>query len=108
MAVATINEAAYRKLLARTLPRVIETEAENERIIAELEKFDTLGRPLTPEERELTPQPREIQPSRCRRVCRRGHGDVLDLFVRGAGQLVNCRNGRTQLRVWARYTFQRS
>jgi hypothetical protein len=39
MAVATINEAAYGKLLARTLPRVIETEADNERMIAELEKF---------------------------------------------------------------------
>jgi len=54
MAVNTINEAAYGKLLARTLPRVIETEAENERMIAELEKFDMLARPLTPEEHELT------------------------------------------------------
>ena len=54
MAVATIDEAAYGKLLARTLPRVIETEAENERMIAELEKFDMLARPLTPEEHELT------------------------------------------------------
>jgi|SRR5712691_2531381 HTH-type transcriptional regulator/antitoxin HigA len=54
MAVAIINEAAYGKLLARTLPRVIETEAENKRMIAELEKFDMLARPLTPEEQELT------------------------------------------------------
>ena len=53
MAVTTINEAAYGKLLARTLPRVIETEADNERMIAELEKLDTRGRPLTREEEKL-------------------------------------------------------
>lgn len=54
MAVATarINENAYRKLVSRTLPRVITTEKENERIIAELEKMDTRGTPLTPEEEE--------------------------------------------------------
>ena len=49
MAVATINEAAYGKLLARALPRVIKSEAENERMIAELEKLDTRGRALTRE-----------------------------------------------------------
>jgi HTH-type transcriptional regulator/antitoxin HigA len=53
MAVATINEAAYGKLLARALPRVIKTAEENERIVAELEKLDTRGRPLTPEEENL-------------------------------------------------------
>ena len=53
MAVATINKAAYGKLLARVLPRVIETEAENERMIAELEKFDRRGSSLTPEEEKL-------------------------------------------------------
>ena len=53
MVVATINNAAYGKLLARALPRVIKTEEENERIIAELEKLDTRGRPLTPEEENL-------------------------------------------------------
>ncbi len=53
MAVATINKAAYGKLLARVLPRVIETEAENEIMISELEKLDTRGRPLTPEEEKL-------------------------------------------------------
>jgi HTH-type transcriptional regulator/antitoxin HigA len=51
--VATINEAAYGKLLARTLPRVIETKQECERMIAELEKFDTRARPLTAEEEKL-------------------------------------------------------
>jgi HTH-type transcriptional regulator/antitoxin HigA len=49
----TINKSAYGKLLARTLPRVIETKEENERMIAELEKLDTRGRPLTPEEGNL-------------------------------------------------------
>jgi HTH-type transcriptional regulator/antitoxin HigA len=53
MAVATINKAAYGKLLARMLPRVIETEEENEMMIAELEKLDTQSRPLTPEEEKL-------------------------------------------------------
>ena len=51
--IATINEVAYGKLLARTLPRVIETKQENERMIAELEKLDTRGRPLTAEEGKL-------------------------------------------------------
>src|ERR1035441_11083097 len=53
MALATIDEAAYGKLLARALPRVIKTVAENERMIAELERLDTRGRPLTPEEEDL-------------------------------------------------------
>lgn len=53
MALGTIDEAAYGKLLARALPRVIKTEAENERMIAELERLDTRGRPLTPEEENL-------------------------------------------------------
>ena len=49
----TINATTYGKLLARALPRVIETKKENERMIAELEKLDTRGRPLTPEEDQL-------------------------------------------------------
>ena len=53
MALATINETVYGKLLARTLPRVIKTEKENERMVAELEKLDTRGKPLTPEEKNL-------------------------------------------------------
>ena len=53
MAIATINEAAYGKLLARALPRVIKTEAENERMIGELERLDTRGHALTPEEENL-------------------------------------------------------
>jgi HTH-type transcriptional regulator/antitoxin HigA len=53
MALATIDEAAYGKLLARALPRVIKSEAENERMILELERLDTRGRALTPEEENL-------------------------------------------------------
>ena len=53
MALATIDEAAYGKLLARALPRIIKTEAENQRIIAELERLDTRGDALTPEEENL-------------------------------------------------------
>jgi len=53
MALAAINEAAYGRLLARALPRVIKTESENERMIAELERLDTRGHALTPEEENL-------------------------------------------------------
>src|ERR1035441_853043 len=53
MALAAIDEAAYGRLLARTLPRVFKTEAENERMIAELERLDTRGHALTPEEENL-------------------------------------------------------
>jgi HTH-type transcriptional regulator/antitoxin HigA len=53
MALATINEVAYGKLLAKALPRVIQTDEENRMMIAELEKLDTRGRPLTPEEEKL-------------------------------------------------------
>ena len=53
MPVATINLAAYGKLLAKIHPRVIKTDEENERAIAELEKLDSLGRPMTPEEHEI-------------------------------------------------------
>ena len=39
-----INEASYGKLLAKVLPRVIETDQENERAVAELERLDSLPR----------------------------------------------------------------
>lgn len=53
MALVTINGTVYGELLARTLPRVIKTEKEHARMVAELEKLDTRGRPLTPEEEDL-------------------------------------------------------
>jgi HTH-type transcriptional regulator/antitoxin HigA len=53
MAIKGINLAAYRKLVARALPRVIQTEAECRRIIGELENLDTRKRPLSVEEEHL-------------------------------------------------------
>ncbi len=50
---ATLTETVYGKLLSQTRPRVIKTEAENERALAEVEALDTLGRPLTSEEEAL-------------------------------------------------------
>jgi len=50
---ATLTEPAYGRLLSHTRPRVIKTEAENERILAQLEALDTLTRPLTREEQTL-------------------------------------------------------
>src|ERR1700722_16712353 len=53
---ATLTESAYGKLLSKVRPRVIKTEEEKERAIAELEALDiraAQGRPLTPEEEEL-------------------------------------------------------
>ena len=53
MASTALNKTAYARLLAHALPRVIETEAENEEMIAALERLDTLSRPLTLEEESL-------------------------------------------------------
>jgi HTH-type transcriptional regulator/antitoxin HigA len=50
---AALTETAYGELLSHTRPRVIKTEAENERVIAELEALDSLGRPLSGEEEAL-------------------------------------------------------
>jgi len=41
----------YAELLTRTLPRVIKSEKENEACIDELERLDTLGRPMTAAEK---------------------------------------------------------
>jgi len=49
---AVIDDTAYAGLLAHALPRVIETDEENERLIAELERLDSLPR-KTPEEESL-------------------------------------------------------
>ena len=53
---APITENTYGKLLSKVRPRVIKTEEENARAIAELEALDiraAQGHPLTPEEAEL-------------------------------------------------------
>jgi HTH-type transcriptional regulator/antitoxin HigA len=49
----TINRRRYAKLLAKTLPVVIETEAENERMLAGVEKLFDKGDKLTAEEQVL-------------------------------------------------------
>jgi len=48
-----INTRRYAKLLAETLPVVIETEAENERMLAKVEKLIDKGEKLTAEEQAL-------------------------------------------------------
>ena len=47
-----LNEGVYRQLLGRTLPHVIRTEEECERLTNELGRLDERER-LSPEEREL-------------------------------------------------------
>jgi HTH-type transcriptional regulator/antitoxin HigA len=49
---ATINPQRYGRLLAKALPGVIESEAENERLLAEVEKLMRKER-LSPEESKL-------------------------------------------------------
>jgi HTH-type transcriptional regulator/antitoxin HigA len=48
----TIDTKAYRKLLSSTLPRVIQTEEQNESFAAQLEQLHDRGG-LTPEEEHL-------------------------------------------------------
>lgn len=51
---ARIDEKKYGRLLARALPSVIETEEENERMLAEVERLMDKGEvSLTPEEGRL-------------------------------------------------------
>ena len=50
--VLEVDPKRYGRLLARKLPAVIRTEDDNERLIAELEEFDSRDDQLTPEERE--------------------------------------------------------
>ncbi|MFN7920238.1 MAG: hypothetical protein U0Q16_09085 [Bryobacteraceae bacterium] len=47
-----VNPKHYGRLLARKLPAVIRTEAENKRILAELADLDNRYDQLSPEERE--------------------------------------------------------
>ena len=55
MDVGTIDRVSYGKLLAKTLPKVIETDEENERMIAELKGLDSLPK-QTPEQKWSCPQ----------------------------------------------------
>lgn len=48
-----IDPLRYRKLLSRTMPVLIETEEENERMLAAVEKLMEKGENLSPEEEKL-------------------------------------------------------
>ena len=50
---AALNAREYQRLLGRTLPRVIRTEAENEHYLELLAHLDARGNALTPAEKEL-------------------------------------------------------
>lgn len=51
---ASVDEKKYGRLLARTLPAVVETEEENERLLAEVERLMDKGEEnLSPEEGKL-------------------------------------------------------
>jgi HTH-type transcriptional regulator/antitoxin HigA len=54
MALATIDPVRYAELLGKTLPKVIETEAEYERFLETLEELDFAKRELSPEEDALS------------------------------------------------------
>lgn len=47
------NQEYYGKLLAEAMPQVIETEEENERLLAEVDKLMEKGDSLSPEEEKL-------------------------------------------------------
>ena len=53
MGTLTISPKKYGGLLARTLPKVIETDRELEHFAEVLESLDRLGRELRPEEKTL-------------------------------------------------------
>jgi HTH-type transcriptional regulator/antitoxin HigA len=48
-----INPQTYRRLLGRVLPRAIKTEADYERLLAEVDKLMAKGDDLSPEEGAL-------------------------------------------------------
>ena len=52
-AVRKIDPTRYRRLLSQTMPVVIETEEENERMLKVIEKLMDKGESLSPEEEKL-------------------------------------------------------
>jgi HTH-type transcriptional regulator/antitoxin HigA len=50
---AVLDNAAYGELLAEALPRVIQSDRENERLIARMERIDSLPHP-TPAQKALS------------------------------------------------------
>ena len=52
-AVRRIKPTRYKRLLSKTMPVVVETEAENERMLKLIEKLMDKGENLSPEEEKL-------------------------------------------------------
>src|SRR5437773_748389 len=52
-AIRRIDPARYKRLLTRTMPVIIETEEENERMLKVIEKLMDKGEELSPEEEKL-------------------------------------------------------
>lgn len=52
-AVRRIDPTRYKRLLSQTMPVIIETEAENERMLKVIEKLMDKGEDLSPEEEKL-------------------------------------------------------
>ena len=52
-AVRRIDPTRYKRLLSQTMPVIIETEAENERMLKVIEKLMAKGEGLTPEEEKV-------------------------------------------------------
>lgn len=52
-AVRRMDPARYKRLLSRAMPVVIETEEENERMLAVVEKLMEKGEAISPEEEKL-------------------------------------------------------
>lgn len=52
-AVRRIDPARYKRLLSQTMPVIIETEVENERMLKIIEKLMDKGEALSPEEEKL-------------------------------------------------------
>lgn len=53
MSTVEINPARYKRLLSRAMPVIIQTEEDNDRMLAEAEKLMAKGENLTPEEDAL-------------------------------------------------------
>jgi HTH-type transcriptional regulator / antitoxin HigA len=52
-AIRRIDPARYRRLLSQTMPVIIETETENERMLKVIEKLMDKGEGLSPEEEKV-------------------------------------------------------
>jgi HTH-type transcriptional regulator/antitoxin HigA len=50
---STLNKEEYTRLLAETLPRIIDTQTEHKRLLNEVDKLTDLGESLTAEQADL-------------------------------------------------------